>query len=221
MMGLKFNALCFVVVSLVGVFVAYSHADQPSLYRAPDGTLQCSILATGTSSKPFVDLDSPHVVSGFHLAVRPFSQRVYLVATVGYGEDALAVWRESLTDMAGSTIAYQMGDSEPADLTLPLTWSSLQTVHEVHDGEESERHVVLFDITRSPLGKHLLEINDNPAPLAIKHQAVLDHGYRINKLLRYRMGSDTTTITFKHFAESKAFCDRANSTGGFARWFGD
>lgn len=221
MTSLKFTTLCIVVVSLGGVSLPTSHADQPSHYRAADGTLQCSIWATGKSSKRRVDLDSPLVVSGFNLTIRPSQQRVYLVATGGYGKDALVAWRESLMDMAGSTITYQMGNSEPVDLTLPLTWSP-QIVHGVHDGEEAEKNFVLFDITRSPLGKRLLEIEDNPAPLAIKHQAVFDHGYRINKPpLRFRMGSDTTTITFKHFAESKAYCARANSTGGFARWFGD
>ena len=202
---------------------AQAFADSPFSFRADDGALQCAISASGRSSNPYSE--SPHVNSWIELVVRPHQRRVHLISHGGFIDDAVAVWRKSLTDVAGSTISYQLGDHEPVDLVLPLTWSTppTATANELHeddlDGYQDER--AAFDITRSALGRHLLEIDDSPpASLVIKHQAVFDHGYSVPKLLRYRMGSDTTTFTFKHFAESKAYCERANAGGGgFAGWF--
>ena len=210
--------LASAIVVLAG---AQALADWPYIHNGDDGTLQCYIEARGTTTRPFVDLDTPHTVSMIVLMVQPKQGRVNLLSLGGYNDDAVDVWRESLTDMAGSTITYQVGANEPVELTLPLTWGTPQSFHEPHDGDELNSDVVAFDITRTTLGEYLLEIDGNPESVAIKHQAVIDRWYQATAL-RYRLASETTTFTFKHFAEAKALCDRANAEGeGLMGWFSD
>lgn len=215
-----------IVLVLSVTLAAHVHTDGPYISEGDDGKLQCSIEATGTSSRAYVDGDTPHTESRIGLHVHPKQERVHLLSAGSYMEDANKVWRENLTDTAGSTITYQVGSGEPVELMLPLKWANVSEWwhHEPHDGSEPNRgeEVALFDITRTTLGKYLLEIDGNPEPVAVKHQAVIDHGYKVVEVLRYRVASETTTFTFKHFAEAKVFCDRANAEDeGLMGWFSD
>lgn len=214
-----------IVLVLSITLAAHVHTDGPYVSEGDDGKLQCSIEATGTSSRPYVDGDTPSTDSRIELHVHPKQERVHLVSAGGYMKHANKVWRENLTDTAGSTITYQVGSQEPVELMLPLKWANASAWwHHEHDGSElrGDEEVALFDITRTTLGEYLLEIDGNPEPVAIKHQAVIDHGFKVVEVLRYRVASETTTITFKHFAEAKAFCDRANAEDeGLMGWFSD
>ena len=213
------------LIALLGTLIAFAaFADWPDAIMADDGTYQCVIIVWGKSSSPYVDINSPSSKSTVFLAIEPRQRRVYLLVDVlTYDDDVNKLRQKYLTDMAGSTISYQWLDGrEPVDLVLPLTWSVLQVNHPSHTEDKHHNGTAAFDITKSSLGEYLLTADDNPMSLAIKHKAIIDLGRDENsyRKLGYRIDNDTAKFSFNHFAQSKAYCDRANrGDEGEARWF--
>lgn len=194
--------------------------DYPAVVME-DGDLICIVLAGGKSSKDYVDLDTPRVHAG-QISLIFRQRKLYLHLSDGYTDEGRDKWSALLADMAGNEITYQIGDGEPSLLTLPLTYEPERlTIHVRHDAEVDGDNSASFNISETPLGLFLLDQEDNPPTIVIKHPVIVDNGYRLNELLervrrgalldRYSVDDAITTFTFQHYVESAAYCNRANA----------
>ena len=209
---------------LLAAFVsAMVLADGPVVALDESGEYVCTVVVRGSSSKDYVDLDTPSIIAG-HMALVFDRGRLYLVSGGGYGDaddERLAM----LDDMGGGKVAYQFEGAEVNDLVLPLTWvPDSRFIHVPHDDDGDDQaapNAAMFDITQTALGRFLLQQADNPPTLTLKHSALIDHGYRIKAAsLRFRVENVTTTFTFLHYKDAMAYCERANDHGddGLFHW---
>ena len=211
-----------VAVAAIALCVAHPFAvfaDHPTLIDE-SGVHVCAVWCSGPSTKDFVDIDTPHMTTHPHALLLFVRDRVFLAASVKGGRGGAI----PADELAGSEIDYQIGNGAPDALTLPLVWQPFRELWHDRDahgdaGDLFDTGIVLFDISGMALGLALLQHGEAPPTVTLKHPAVIDQGFNIDApTLRYRVGVVTTTITFDHFAASRAYCERANRTG-LGGWF--
>ena len=212
------------VFSMLAVFMAaVVLADSPIPMLDGNGEYTCAIVASGSSSKDYVDIDTPHITAG-HMFLLFDRGRLFLGSRSGTGTTENERWSALIDEMTGGEVAYQIGEAGVDDLVLPLTWIPKPGFgHVPHDGEvatSATPYAALFDITRTALGRFLLQQVGNPPKLTLKHSALIDHGYLKPAALRYRVENVITTITFLHYKDAMAYCERANDRGdgGLFQW---
>lgn len=203
-----------ILATIVVMLALPVFCDYPFSAAMENGEFICTVWADGTNSKDYVDIDIPHVAAG-QLSFIFRQGKLYLHLYGGYADGNHDRMANLLADMAGSEVTYQIGDGEPSLLTLPLTYEPEEygKFHVTHDTEDDEKegNSASFNISETRLGLFLLDQEGNPPTIVIKHPVIVDNGYRVNELLRYSVDDAITTFTFQHYAESAAYCSRANA----------